>query len=260
MRISSILLVVIAILCLVGTIACQAPEKREVLAEVGGHVITMDQLVEQHGAKQLVDQMIWEMMVVLECRERGIILDEVKYKESIENYLTQAGGIDAFKAQLDEMGFEMKDFFLGNRMQILFGQLIEDVAGEPSEQDIDKLWRENEERYRKTVAGRFGVPESEITKADAKEEIVREWKNMEQQKLYGTYVETLKEKYDVKNYLTMKGVEMKELADEKKEVEGLLDLNKEEELEAQEEGSGDAEQPEEEVEEAAEPAESAGAT
>jgi hypothetical protein len=129
------------------------------------------------------------------------------------------------------------DLFQLKRMQILTTQLIDDIAGVTTEEELMGHFKENEERFKRTAANRTGTPENEITFNDVREDVEREVKNKKAGEIWGTLHDDLKEKYKARNYITGEGLEPEE------EVDIAMDLSEEEseETEGESETEGNEE-------------------
>ena len=222
------MLALILVLSLMGTIACHTPSSQDdVLAEVGGVVITVDDLLDHPAATQALDSIIQDTLVLIECQERGIKLDEVKYRESVDSFVNSRGGKEEVEAFMRQNNIWWPDFFQFNRLQVLSAQLVEALAGEPTEKEMRAHFDENLDRIRRTVARRMGVEEGQVTFLDALEDVKMELINQKQGEIWQTFKADLEEKYGVKNYISGAGVR----DEEEDEPEVLLDLSGEEEEE-----------------------------
>jgi hypothetical protein len=231
MKFTRILLIVLITVMAMGTFACSRPPQEDIIAEVGGHPITATEFAEYYQVRPMLDQMIWEDLVILECEKRGIALDEMKYEESVNMFVEQRGGKEATKEWMDANGIRWADIFYYSKMQILQQQLTEDEIGEPSEEEMLGLWEEKKDRYKQALSGQLGVLPEEITMDDVRDQIITEWRTAKQSTVFTDLKEKLKGDYNVINYFTLEGVEMKEIYDEATETKAIKDLGEEEEKE-----------------------------
>jgi len=209
----------ILIVCLPGSLGCYMPEESDIVAEVGGVIITKDEVADYYMTKQyVIDSVIWDKIVILECNERGLSLDDEKYEEAINGVIEQNGGVEVFSEQLGETGNTIEDVYTAVKMQILNGQLIEDVIGEPTEEEILGVWNEKKDDIKRNLATQMGKPESEITLEDAREIIIQEWKGSRSQEVSMAFKDDLKAKWGVKNYYSGEGLEFTELVEKIEEV------------------------------------------
>ena len=233
------LIVLITLISLVCVLACVAPERNEdVLAEVGGVTITVEDLLNHTMTKQAIQQMIQDSLILLEAQDRGITLDLVTYKEQVNGFIKQYGTKEAAGESLKEQGASWNDLFHFQKFQILSTQIVDDIVGEPTEEELKKIFQENENRFRNTAATRAGVPASEITFEDVREDVEKDWKNRRTGEIWPTLPDDLTKKHGVKNYLTGEGV--KPTKEEEEEEMALLDLSGEESEEPEEHSHGES--------------------
>ena len=157
-------------------------------------------------------------IVILECSERGISLDVEKYEEMINGLIEQNGGVELFSEQLGKTGNTMKDVYSAIKMQILDGQLLDEIIGNPPEEDILRIWNERKDDFKKNIATQMDKSEAEITIEDARENIIQDWKGSKFQEISVIYREDLKAKWGVKNYYTGEGLEFAEVVEKTEEV------------------------------------------
>jgi hypothetical protein len=217
MRPTSITFVVIFTVMALASSGCSRPPAEDIVAEVGGHVITSREFADFYQVRPMLDQMIWETIVVLECNKRGITLDKDKYEDAFNMFIEQRGGREATQEWLDTNGIRWDDILTYNKQQVLQQQLIDNEIGSPTEEEINQLWNEKGDRYRQSLSGQLGIPETEITKDDVRDQIITEWRNTKQSDVFTGLKEKLIKEYDVKNYFTKKGLEMTETYEEKTE-------------------------------------------
>lgn len=219
MRIRNALFIFVLIVCLLGSLGCYMPEESDIAAEVGGVIITKDEVADYFMTKQyVVDAIIWDKIVILECNERGISLDEEKYEEMINGVIEQSGGAKIFSEQLGKTGNTLEDVYTAIKMQVLTGQLLDDIIGEPTEEDILGIWNEKKNDFKRNLAAQLDKPEAEITLEDAHENIIQDWKGGRYQEVSMAFKDDLKAKWGVKNYYSGEGLEFTELVEKTEEV------------------------------------------
>ena len=219
MKIRNALFILVLIVCLLGSFGCYMPEETDLVAEVGGVIITKEEVADYYMTKQyVVDAIIWEKIVILECNERGISLDVEKYEGMIKGVIEQNGGAEIFAEQLGKTGNTLEDVYTAIKMQILDGQLLNDVIGEPAEEDILGIWNERKDDFKRNLATQMGKSEAEVTLEDARENIIQDWKGSKYQETSMTFKDDLKAKWGVKNYYSGEGLEFTEMVEETEEV------------------------------------------
>ncbi len=217
MRLTGITFVVIFTVMALASSGCSRPPAQDIVAEVGGHFITAQEFTNFYQVRPMLDQMIWEKIVVLECGKRGITLDKDKYESAFNMFIEQRGGREATQEWLDTNGIRWEDILTYNKQQVLQQQLIDNEIGSPTEEEINQLWNEKGDRYRQSLSSQIGIPEAEITKDDVRDQIITEWRNTKQNDVFTGLKDRLLKEYDVKNYLSKKGLEMTETYEEKTE-------------------------------------------
>ena len=220
MKISRTFYIVVFIICLFGTLACYQPEQSDIVAEAGGIIITKDEIAEFYMVKQygIIETIIWEKILLLECKDRGIFLDADRYEEMMNGAIMQNGGKEAFKEMLGDMGLTLKDVSKAIKMQILDSQLLDVILGEPTDEEINAIWEADKEQLTLSFANDMKVSQSEVTKDDVMEAIIQSWQNNRRQEVSATYRDEVKEKWGVKNYFTGEGVEFTETVEETEEI------------------------------------------
>ena len=222
-----VLLVFLAVVSVAGVFACKAPGARpEVLAQVGGVSITVEDLLQHPAAVQGLNSIIDDTLVFLECQERGVFLEEAKYKESVEAFIQQNGGKEQFEKQLEQTKIGWPYVFRFLRTNALRAQLIDSMVPAPTEDEIAEYYTQNEARLKKSVADRLGIiDQSTLTMNDVREDIIREIETKKKGELGKTLPEELRAKYGIKNYVTGEGVKPKEEEKKEDEVAGKLDMS-----------------------------------
>ncbi len=219
MKIRSAFFIFVLIVCLLGSLGCYMPEETDIAAEVGGVIITKQEVADYFMTKQyVVDAIIWEKIVILECNERGISLDGDKYEGMISGVIEQNGGAEVFAEQLSKTGNTLEDVYTAIKMQILDGQLLEDIIGDPAEEDILGLWNEKKDDLKRSLATQMEKSEAEVTLEDARESIIQDWKGSRYQEVSMTFKDDLKAKWGVKNYYSGEGLELTEVVEKIEEV------------------------------------------
>lgn len=220
MKISRTFYIAVFIICLLGTLGCYQPEQSDIVAEVGGIKITKNEVAEYYAVKTsgIVDVMIWDKVILFECESRGIMLDAGKYEEMMNGTIMQSGGKDAFEEMLVNMGITLKDVSKALKMQVLEGLLLEDIVGEPTDEEINAIWEADKEQLTLSFANSMKISQSEVTKDDVMEAIIMNWQNNRRQEVSTTFKDELRVKWGVKNYFTGEGVEFTETVEERKEI------------------------------------------
>ena len=235
MKIRNALFVLVLIICLLGSLGCYMPEESDIAAEVGGVIITKTEVADYFMTKQyVIDAIIWDKIVILECNERNISLDLEKYEEMITGVIEQNGGVEVFSEQLKLTGNSIEDVYTAIKLQILNGQLMDDIIGEPAEEIILGLWDQKKDEYKATLTNQMGMPEVEITLEDARETIIQEWKGAKYQEVSVTFKDELKAKWGVKNYYTGEGQELTEIVEKIEEIVPLKGTGELEESDVEE--------------------------
>jgi hypothetical protein len=226
MKTRLVLFMFIAALSLAGLFACRAPStQKDVVAQVGGVTITIDELLNHPATRQGLDSLISDTLILLECRERGIVLDQEKYQQSVDGLIQQQGGREKVEEFLKQNKIGWPELFRYQRIQILTSQLIEARIGEPTEEEISQYFSENEDRFRTMVANRVSVDKASVTLDDAREDIIKEIKNRKMGEAGQNLNADLKAKYAVKNYLTGEGLKPEEEPKEDEGLAGKIDLS-----------------------------------
>jgi len=220
MKISRTCYIFVFIICLFGTLACYQPKQVDIAAEVGGIIITKDEIAEYYIVKQygILETIIWDKVLLLECNDRGISLDADKYKEVMNGAIVQSGGKEAFEEMLGDVGLTLKDVSKAIKMQVLDGQLQEEMVGEPTDEEINAIWEADKEKLTLDFANRMEVHQSEVTRDDVRETITQDWKGNKRQEVSATYRDEMKKKWGVKNYYSGEGLEFTETVEETKEI------------------------------------------
>ena len=183
------------------SIACQAPSREnQVLGEVGGIIITADDLINSPAAGQVTNYLLTQAVIMLEARERGITLDQETYKAGIDSLIEMQGGREQVGKMLKEKKMTWDDFFLNQKLQALSQLIVEKMLEEPNEQEIENMFNQDP-RYRQEVSRALMIKEEDVTLAQARESIIKDYKSQKQGELQGTLYEDLLKKHNAKNYL-----------------------------------------------------------
>jgi hypothetical protein len=126
-----------------GAMGCGAQQAADVptgldtpLAIVDNEYITVRDLLDHPGAQELVDELVYERLVLKKAEEMGLEVTEEMVLAVMEPYVSRAGGRAPFMDMQRKAGMTYEKIILHGRLGLLQEQIVEGLIEKPTYDEV----------------------------------------------------------------------------------------------------------------------------
>ena len=185
-RLSLLLISIVVIVALVFIAGCSSDRVSDIpggldtpVAKIDGGFITARELLEHPGAQDIVDELIYEKLILKKAGELNLEVSDDEVLATIESYAAKQDGRRAFIEEQWESGLTLDRLIELGRITILEGKIIEHKIEDPSRDEvIEFIEGQFGEMLINAKAADLGISPDEVTVEDVYDDASRQLREL----------------------------------------------------------------------------------
>ncbi len=153
------------------------------VAKIDGGFITAKELLEHPRAQDIVDELIYEKLILKKARELNLEVSDEEVLATIENYAARQDGRRAFIEEQWESGLTLNRLIVLGRITMLEGMIIEQKIEDPSRDEVvEFLEGQFGEMLINAKASDLGISPDDVTVEDVYDDASKQLRELKLKK------------------------------------------------------------------------------